>query len=131
MDVIYLTELHCWCGLPIHTSKNHLEAHKRSSTVDIYCPVGHTPSWRTSTAEQETRKAKAEATALRAKLDQTKARLEHEKRSHAATKGTLTKTRKRISNGVCPCCNRTFSNLADHMRSKHPEYAGLPTEGSS
>lgn len=44
-----------------------------------------------------------------------------EKNSHAATKGTLTKIRKRVHNGVCPCCNRTFANLARHMKTKHPD----------
>lgn len=26
---------------------------------------------------------------------------------------------KRVSKGVCPCCKRTFSNLARHMATKH------------
>jgi hypothetical protein len=24
---------------------------------------------------------------------------------------------------VCPCCNRTFSNLQRHMAHKHPQFA--------
>jgi hypothetical protein len=28
---------------------------------------------------------------------------------------------KRVRAGVCPCCNRTFSNLARHMQTKHPD----------
>lgn len=31
--------------------------------------------------------------------------------------------RDRIMAGVCPCCNRTFGNLARHMQSKHPEFS--------
>lgn len=27
---------------------------------------------------------------------------------------------RRVHNGVCPCCKRTFSNLARHMATKHP-----------
>lgn len=30
--------------------------------------------------------------------------------------------KKRVGNGVCPCCNRTFENLSRHMSCKHPEY---------
>jgi hypothetical protein len=30
---------------------------------------------------------------------------------------------KRIHAGVCPCCNRTFQNLARHMNTKHPDEA--------
>lgn len=44
------------------------------------------------------------------------------KRQLGTTKAQLTKTKKRVSNGVCPCCNRTFKQLARHMENKHPEY---------
>ncbi len=35
----------------------------------------------------------------------------------------MTKVKKRAANGVCPCCNRTFSDLARHMKAKHPDFA--------
>lgn len=28
---------------------------------------------------------------------------------------------KRVHNGTCPCCKRSFPNLQRHMQSKHPE----------
>lgn len=31
--------------------------------------------------------------------------------------------RVRVANGVCPCCNRTFQNLLNHMRTEHSDYA--------
>ena len=40
-----------------------------------------------------------------------------------AEKGAKTRIKNRIANGVCPCCNRTFQNLAKHMGNKHPDYA--------
>ena len=30
---------------------------------------------------------------------------------------------KRVARGACPCCKRTFVNLARHMAAKHPEEA--------
>jgi hypothetical protein len=30
--------------------------------------------------------------------------------------------KNRSAHGVCPCCTRTFSNLSQHMQSKHPEF---------
>ena len=39
-----------------------------------------------------------------------------------AQKGVNTKLKKRIGHGVCPCCKRTFKQLAEHMKSQHPEY---------
>lgn len=45
-----------------------------------------------------------------------------EKRSKIAIKGHHTRLKKRIFNGVCPCCNRTFKNLHLHMENQHPEF---------
>ena len=55
-------------------------------------------------------------------------RLEFERNSKAAIKGHLTRTKKRIAAGVCPCCKRTFQDLARHMNGQHPDYAP-PKEG--
>lgn len=41
----------------------------------------------------------------------------------AATKGVVTRTKRRIANGVCPCCKRSFANVKAHMDSQHPDYA--------
>ena len=37
-------------------------------------------------------------------------------------KGQVTRIKKRVANGVCPCCNRTFKDLAAHMSTQHPDY---------
>lgn len=81
----------------------------------ICCPMGH--DWHytgksvTEKLEEERRRSKA-----------TRDLLDHEQRSHAATRGHLTRAKKRISGGVCPCCNRTFQELARHMETMHPGY---------
>jgi len=43
--------------------------------------------------------------------------LDAERLAHGAA---LRKIR-RVSRGVCPCCNRTFENLARHMATKHKD----------
>ena len=55
--------------------------------------------------------------------------LDSERRRTAAAKGEVTKIKKRISCGVCPCCNRTFQNLASHMKTKHPKEVWLKEIG--
>lgn len=45
-------------------------------------------------------------------------------RRASALKGHLTRTKRRVGHGTCPCCKRTFKQLAAHMKNKHPEYAG-------
>ncbi len=31
----------------------------------------------------------------------------------------------RLKKGVCPCCNRSFSNLHKHLTKEHPKYTGV------
>jgi hypothetical protein len=38
----------------------------------------------------------------------------------------LRRIQKRTAAGVCPCCNRTFQQLARHMKTRHPEQP-IPT----
>lgn len=47
---------------------------------------------------------------------------DHYERSARTYRGHLTRVRKRVGNGVCPCCNRTFKQLAVHMERQHPAY---------
>lgn len=86
----------------------------------IYCPLGHghVPAGKGEAQLERERRERAEARA-QAIQDQ----LDSEKRSHAASKGQLTKAKKRVGNGVCPCCNRHFVNVERHMATKHPDYA--------
>ncbi len=46
-------------------------------------------------------------------------RAEHARRGEKAAK---TRIKNRIAKGICPCCNRGFGNLGQHMREKHPEF---------
>lgn len=58
--------------------------------------------------EEEKQQAWATATALRERAD----------KAEKATK----RLKKRTSAGTCPCCSRTFSNMAEHMKHQHPEF---------
>lgn len=89
----------------------------------FWCPAGHQQHYLGETvlqrerrlrqvAEQETaRLADEAAVAVRARL-----RAEQETR----------RLKKRASAGTCPCCQRTFGNMARHMKSKHPTYNVVP-----
>lgn len=46
----------------------------------------------------------------------------HFRKSRDGMKGVLAKTKKRISAGTCPCCQRTFQSLSRHMAHMHPDY---------
>lgn len=49
-------------------------------------------------------------------------RTRQEEKAKQCIKGQLTKTKNRVQNGVCPCCNRTFQNLLRHMKHMHPNF---------
>jgi len=120
-----LTVVTCTCGINYaipQTLETQLLDHRASDpgpTKSVYCPLGH--SWHyTGKSEATVQRERAEAAERRAKASRDL--LAHEERSHAATRGHLTRTKKRVAHGVCPCCNRTFQQLSRHMANKHPEY---------
>jgi len=116
----------CWvCGMPFAITEGFQYAAERKH-LTFHCPNG----CRLSFGESEADKLKKQLARERAKHDQTKARAEEnwaayeaEQRSKAAVSGHLTRVKKRVQNGVCPCCNRHFKDVQRHMASKHPEYA--------
>lgn len=111
----------------------------------VTCPAGHGWHYTGLNAEQDAKRRAKEAEAVAAKARQAAERLsqelaqantralraqqeaDHERRVAAARKGQLTKLRRRLANGVCPCCNRQFPNVLAHMSDKHPDFA-LPQE---
>lgn len=96
----------------------------------FYCPSGHA-QWYTGETEAEKERKKRLLVEQRLESERgwsarLSGDLEAERKSHASTKGQLTKTRKRIQGGVCPCCNRHFTNMERHMAGEHPLYAVTP-----
>lgn len=92
---------------------------KRETHTTFYCPNGHGQNY---LAASETETLRRE----RDRLKQNAARLEDEKREaeeRAAKAEAATKRlKKRVAAGVCPCCNRTVSQMQKHMAAKHPDY---------
>lgn len=73
---------------------------------------------------REVEKKEREVTREQARHDQTRAELEQTEHRRRAEKGHRTRLQNRIKAGVCPCCKRSFANLAEHMQKQHPEYGG-------
>jgi hypothetical protein len=90
-----------------------------------YCPNGHPRVYRESENDRLKRElAEAHERAERNRRAAERARTQRgmAERSAAAYKGQATKLRKRAAAGVCPCCHRTFQQLARHMQNKHPKF---------
>lgn len=52
----------------------------------------------------------------------TKSELKDTEHRRRAEKAAKTRLKNRAANGVCPCCKRTFKQLAAHMKTKHPTW---------
>jgi hypothetical protein len=99
-----------------------------------YCP--HCKSW-IGYNETEIKRLRDELAREKHRAEQRQARIEslqreteHLEHRRRGTLGALRRTQKRVKHGVCPCCNRTFQNLARHMAGKHPHF-GAATETDS
>lgn len=114
----------CWCGTR-HAVPQELRGKQEREHADgrtqtnIYCPLGHSyviaGEGEAARLERQLANARDRSAQLAAERDQAEA-------SARAYKGVATKARKRAKAGVCPCCNRTFQQLARHMASQHPTF---------
>ena len=115
----------CWC-CGITFAMPQVRYKRLCENGDTFwCPSG----CRLSIGESENAKLRKELAATEKQLERAKKQTEwakkateQERKSHAATRGHLTRHKKRAKAGVCPCCNRSFENLARHMQTKHPNY---------
>lgn len=121
-----LTVINCWCGMrfavPAELREYQLrEYHDGKSPTGIYCPLGHSsvPAG-TTDAERLEKQLQRE----RQRLDQSKEHARQLQNTLNAEKAAKSRLQNRISNGVCPCCQRSFLNLKRHMNSQHPGFAG-------
>ncbi len=123
-----LTVTKCWCGLEHAVPKSLYDElvrqrDERNQKMSCYCPLGHT--WVVS-GTSKLKEAEDQLARERAAHDQRVASLKdaltRAKNQATANKAAKTRLKNRIANGVCPCCTRSFSNLARHMEHMHPDF---------
>lgn len=112
------------CGIEFAVPE-HWNNKRHESGADFWCPNGHCLTYGESAAS----KLRRERNRLKQQLAEKDDAIAHLERSRAATQGQVTKLKKRAKAGVCPCCNRTFQNLARHMQNKHPDFGPNKVEG--
>ena len=78
----------------------------------FYCPNGHYIGWSKGSLEEKLEEERR----ARQRAEQRNAMLQDEVVE-------LTRQSKRVANGVCPHCKRTFANLQRHMKTKHSQCA--------
>ena len=118
-EEVTLTTITCGeCGV-VFAMPERLRSECQETGKGFYCPNGHCRAYKDS----EVKKLQRELQQERQKHDQSKAKLRDTEKSLIAQKGQTTKLKNRVKHGVCPCCHRTFKQLAAHMKNKHPQFA--------
>lgn len=116
---------HCksdmWLPYPLY------EAAKRSDKITFYCAYGHPQVFAQGESDLEKMRRERDRLLQRTvQLDE--ARVEAERRLATAQNmlnrqgKEMVKARKRAKAGTCPCCHRTFRQMALHMAKQHPEF---------
>lgn len=113
--VTMVTEVCCNCGIAFGMPSNLVRVLRDDPEKSFYCPNGHGQHYREPRTEKQLKQAQQEAERLRTQLTQKDS-------INAQLEGVIKRQKAkldRVEKGVCPCCNRTFKNLARHMENKH------------
>ncbi len=103
---------------------------RRADHRAFWCPNGHDQQFSGESPERK-RIAQLERDILRetaARESAERSRKWAESRAKGANiaagkaKAAQRRLQQRVAAGVCPCCHRTFKQLASHINAKHPEY---------
>jgi hypothetical protein len=109
-----ITESCCICGV-LFAMTDEVKSSRLQDHRSFYCPNGHAQNYVDKTDREKLREAEA---ALR----QAEAKLSAEVDQRKAADRELARQRKRAKGGACPCCNRTFVQLARHIKTQHPGF---------
>jgi len=123
----YVRCCHEDCGVTVIMTEQEMRDYRRNHKW-WYCHRGHRQVFNGESDVEAMRRERDEAIERERRaqkaMEWERVNHQHTKNSLAATKGHVTRQKKRAAAGVCPCCNRTFQQLAKHMASKHPGYGG-------
>lgn len=105
----------CNCFVEFGINSEQDEALRNSHKM-FYCPSGHPQSY---TAQSEKEALRLERDRLKQQLAQKDDAIADEQRRREAAEKKAARVEKRARAALCPCCNRSFGNLARHMATKH------------
>lgn len=108
----------CACGTTFAMQQTLKKARMDNGGV-FWCPNGHEQIYTKPRCE----KLKDELAEKQRELTAARCEALNEKQKREATEAEMTRHKKRMKNGVCPCCQRSFINLKRHIATKHPQFA--------
>lgn len=117
-----LEELTCGsCGVVHAIPQGMYENCKREGGF-WYCPNGHQRGWREGAEKTKILQLEAELRSEQRRREAALVRANDATAKAVKAERALSRHKTRAKNGVCPCCKRTFQQLARHMANKHPDY---------
>lgn len=118
---------HCiGCGICFGVP-NSFDEERRRDGVFFHCPNGHKQCYSDSTEKRLARELAKKDQELARQKEATqyqRERAEREERRVAAQKGIVTRLKKKVAAGTCPCCEKLFPDLSSHMVTEHPDFEG-------
>lgn len=124
--ITMVTEICCNCGVTFAIPSD-LRKCLVESKQSFYCPHGHGQIYSKSKNDElkEALKKKDEELIEEKRLAEQRISIALDRIIEEGNKNKeLKKQLKRAHAGVCPCCNRSFIALANHIKTKHPEMVG-------
>lgn len=113
------------CGVS-YAVLNKFDNDRRRDGRTFYCPNGHARVYRETTEQKRIKDLERQVAAERGRAERAEtARGWAEKSAKGAriqagkAKAAKERVIARVHAGVCPHCNRTFKQLAAHMKTKH------------
>lgn len=108
-------------------------ASRGENGISFYCAYGHAQHYPLgeTTLDKMRRDRDRLVQRIAGRDDEIKRQRELRKESDrraSAARGQATKIKNRVGHGVCPCCNRTFGNLARHMETQHSTFTAEAAE---
>jgi hypothetical protein len=125
MTIISLVEIQCCvCAVYFGIERGQYDTLKGHGT-SFHCPNGHKQSFTDSELTKARRERDRLAQRLAERDDELRKKdvqLKSARTQFKNAKGAIITMQTRAKHGVCPCCHRTFKQLAAHMQSKHPDF---------
>lgn len=111
------------CGVVFAMTRTFQDQRKRDRK-GWHCVNGCS---RVFTGETEAETLRKEVERQRSMLEAEQARASRLAAERDQVARAHSKMRQRVMNGVCPCCNRTFQNLMQHMKTEHAGEVSIST----
>jgi hypothetical protein len=111
------------CGVRFGITRELYNRAVRDATGSVHCPAcGKMMCWIESDAQRKIKELENKLLWEAGEVSRQKEAREAVEKSLHATMGVVTRLKRRIGSGTCPCCKRTFRQLAAHIANKHPGF---------